>query len=130
MVTRGGGSMRMDRAGAAGPLIRGMGPSGFRVDDNVYTALLLTPVRADGWTPPPLDALDAQALAPILEGTPEFVLLGTGENLARPPRALVAALEARGIGIEAMDSRAAARAWGVLRAEDRQVVAALYPIDA
>ncbi|SEL25970.1 Uncharacterized conserved protein, contains Mth938-like domain [Sphingomonas palmae] len=122
--------MRMDRAGAAGPLIRAMGPSGFRVDENVYTALTLTPTRADAWSPPPLAQLDESALAAILEGAPEFVLLGTGANLARPPRALVAALEARGIGVEAMDSRAAARAWGVLRAEDRQVVAALYPIDA
>ena len=130
MVTRGGGSMRMDRAGAAGPLIRGLGPSGFRVDENVYTALTLTPTRADGWSPPPLANLSVDDLAAVLEGTPEFVLLGTGANLARPSRALVAALEARGVGVEAMDSRAAARAWGVLRAEDRQVAAALYPIDA
>lgn len=130
MVTRGGGSMRMDRAGAAGPLIRAMGPSGFRVDENVYTALTLTPTRADAWSPPPLADLDEAALSAILTDRPEFVLLGTGANLARPPRALVAGLEARGIGLEAMDSRAAARAWGVLRAEDRQVVAALYPIDA
>lgn len=130
MVTRGGGSMRMDRAGAAGPLIRAMGPSGFRVDENVYTALTLTPTRADAWSPPPLGELDEAALSAILSDSPEFVLLGTGANLARPPRTLVAALEALGIGVEAMDSRAAARAWGVLRAEDRQVVAALYPIDA
>jgi len=113
-----------------GPLVSGLTPDGFRVDENVYTALTLTPTRADGWTPPPLAELSERDLAELLEGAPEFVLLGTGANLARPPRALVAALEARGIGVEAMDSRAAARAWGVLRAEDRQVVAALYPIDA
>ena len=28
-----------------------------------------------------------------------------------------------------MDSRAAARAWGVLRAEGREIVAALMPLD-
>jgi uncharacterized protein len=49
--------------------------------------------------------------------------------LVRPPLALVKALGARNIGIESMDSRAAARAWGVLRAELRWVAAALYPLD-
>jgi uncharacterized protein len=37
-------------------------------------------------------------------------------------------MEARGLGVEAMDSRAAARAWGVLRAEGRWIVAALLPL--
>nr|WP_288456882.1 hypothetical protein [uncultured Sphingomonas sp.] len=54
--------MRMDRAGAAGPLIRAMGPSGFRVDENVYITLTLTPLRADAWSPPPLSELDEAAL--------------------------------------------------------------------
>ena len=61
-------------------------------------------------------------------GPPEFVILGTGSKMALPPRALASALEARGIGIEAMDSRAAARAWGVLRAEERWIAAALMPL--
>lgn len=127
--------MRIDRASPiAGPVVRGMGPGGFRVDamdgtTGVYPALLLTPRRADGWSPPPLDALDIGALAAILDPAPEFVLLGTGHMMARPPRTLISALEAKGIGVEAMDSRAAARAWGVLRAEDRQIAAALYPLD-
>ena len=127
--------MRIDRDRVApGPLVRGFGPGGFRVDApdgtiGVYPALLLTATRADGWSPPMLEHLDEAALAPLLVGPVEFILLGTGANLRRPPRALASALEARGIGIEPMDSRAAARAWGVLRAEERQVVAALYPLD-
>ena len=67
-------------------------------------------------------------LAPLVAARPEFILLGTGSDLSRPPRALVAGLEERGIGIEPMDSRAAARAWGVLRGEGRQIAAALYPL--
>ncbi|NJR80096.1 MTH938/NDUFAF3 family protein [Sphingomonas corticis] len=125
--------MRIDKAQPAGPVVNGLSAQGFKVDDaqgvtGVYAALLLTPVRADAWTPPALDALDVAALAPILDPAPEFVLLGTGRELRHPPRALVRALEAQGIGVEAMDSRAAARAWGVLRAEDRQIAAALYPL--
>ena len=120
--------MRIDRTGASGPLIRAIGPGGFTVDDGLYPALLLTPAFARLWSPPPFDRLDEGALAAILDPAPEFILLGTGATLVRPPRSLVATLEARGIGIEPMDSRAAARAWGVIRAEDRQVTAALYPI--
>ncbi len=63
-----------------------------------------------------------------LEIQPEFLLVGTGANLCQPLRPFVRALEARGIGVEVMDSRAAARAWGVLRAEERWIVAALLPL--
>ncbi len=59
--------------------------------------------------------------------SPEFLLLGTGDTLRRPAPAFIKTLEDRGIGAEPMDSRAAARAWGVLRAEDRWIVAALMP---
>jgi uncharacterized protein len=121
----------MDRnAVAPGPVIAGFSGGGFRIDDNVYTALLITPERADGWSPPPLGELAIDALAPVLAGdAPEFVLLGTGATLQRPPLAFVRALEGRGIGVEPMDSRAAARAWGILRAEGRQIVGAFYPVD-
>ena len=121
--------MRVDRDAAAdGPIVQGFTAGGFRVDGGIYPALLLTPTRADGWTPPPLATLTADDLAPLLTPAPEFILLGTGASLARAPTALVAALDRRNIGIEAMDSRAAARAWGVLRGEGRTIAAALYPL--
>ena len=121
--------MRLDRdARAQGPLIAGIVRGGFRVDYGVYRALTLTPERADAWTPPPLETLDVAAFEPLLalDPQPEFVILGTGATLRRPPRSLEAALP---FGIEPMDSRAAARAWGVLRAEQRWIAAALYPLD-
>jgi uncharacterized protein len=118
----------LDRS-AGGPLIRGFTRTGFRLDEEtVLAAVLLTVETATAWTPPALAALDEPALKGILDPTPEFILIGTGDTLARPPRALVDALEARGIGVEVMDSRAAARAWGVLRTEGRQIAAALYPL--
>ena len=50
--------MRLDKAGGAeGPLISGIVGRGFRVDDGVYEGLLITPERADGWTPPALAEL-------------------------------------------------------------------------
>ena len=122
--------MRMDRSDALGPIVSGFSGGGYRIDDNVYRALLITPVRADGWQPPALDALTVDDLAPILDldPQPEFILLGTGAALIRPAPALIAAIEARGIGVEAMDSRAAARAWAVLRGEGRWIAGALYPL--
>lgn len=123
--------MRLTRERAAsGPMISGFTGDGFRVDGIAYRGLLLTPERAGDWAPPSIDALDEAALGEVLaiDPLPEFLLLGTGAALVRPAPALVAALDARGIGVEAMDSRAAARAWGVLRGEGRWIAAALYPL--
>lgn len=121
--------MKMEPApGVSGPIVQGFSGNGFRVEDQVYPALLLTPGEARGWTPPPLAALTEADLAPLLEDQPEFVILGTGAALVRPPKPLRDAFAALGLGLEAMDSRAAARAWGVLRSENRRVAAALYPL--
>jgi uncharacterized protein len=121
--------MRLDTAPQnGGPVVRAFGPAGFLVDERRFAALLMTTTDVFAWSPPPLADLAEADLAPLLDPAPEFVLLGTGDTLARPPRALVAALEARGIGIDPMDSRAAARAWAVLRAESRSVAMALYPL--
>ena len=46
---------------------------------------------------------------PLAVGIAYFLILGTGARQAFAPRALADAFGARGIGIEAMDSRAAAR---------------------
>lgn len=120
--------MKINRSRIEGPVVSGFSGRGFRVDENVYEGLLLTPSRADGWAPPPLDALTTADFEPLLalDPQPEFLLLGTGPTLRRPSPALESALP---FGIEVMDSRAAARAWGVLRAELRWIGAALYPLD-
>ncbi|WEK42721.1 MAG: Mth938-like domain-containing protein [Candidatus Sphingomonas colombiensis] len=122
--------MKLERTrDAAGPIIKGIGPAGFRTDDGTFPALMMTVDSVAAWSPPPLADLTADDLAPLVAVAPEFILLGTGDDLSRPPRALVTWLEERGIGIEPMDSRAAARTWGVLRGEGRQIAAALYPLD-
>ncbi len=117
---------------AAGPVIRGFSGTGFRVGETVFAkGVLLDPERAVEWiAPTAVDALTVDMIDGLLaiDPAPEFLLLGTGASLVQPPRAFVAAVEARGIGVEAMDSRAAARAWGVLRQEERWIVAALMPL--
>jgi len=115
---------------AAGPRVQGFSGSQFVVDGKAYAGLLLTPRAACDWDPPALAALDAAALeaALALDPPPEFLLLGTGAATAFPPAAFRRDMEARGIGVEAMDSRAAARTWGLLRGEGRWIAAALMPL--
>lgn len=116
---------------SSGPLVTGFSGRGFKVDGEVFRGgVTLTPLAAQAWDAGPLAMLTPADLETILDGapTPEILLLGTGASLSRPPRAFTEALEARGIGVEAMDSRAAARAWAVLRAEDRWIVAALMAL--
>ena len=122
---------QFDRSEAAqGPVVQGFADRGFSVDGGIYEALLLSPERADEWDAPPLESLGIEALEPLLalDPPPEFLLLGTGATMRQPPRSLVAALEERGIGTEARDSRAAARTWGLLRSEERWIVAAIMPL--
>ena len=114
-----------------GPVIRGFSGTAFRIDDRIIPGgLWLTPETARDWDAPAIEALTADDLAPLLALDPpcEFLLLGTGASMRRPSAALVAGVEAFGFGVEAMDSRAAARAWNVLRGEDRWIAAALMPL--
>jgi uncharacterized protein len=115
-----------------GPVITGFAGRGFRVGERVYPrGLLIDPTSVAEWTAPAdVAALDLAILGALLDtySPPEFLLLGTGTQLVRPPLSFVRSLEERGIGVEAMDSRAAARAWGVLRLEGRQIVGAFFPL--
>lgn len=116
---------------APGPVITGFSGSGFRIGETVFPAgLLMTPEQATPWNAPDVAALSPADVEPLLllKPAPEFLLLGTGNKLVHPPRAFVRELEERGVGVEVMDSRAAARAWGVLRAEERWIVAAILPL--
>ena len=115
---------------AAGPIVQGISANGFAIDGQIFEAVLLTPERAEAWTPPPLQELRVEQLEAILpaDRLPEFLILGTGRAMAFPPRDFTLALEKRGVGLEAMDSRAAARTWGMLRGEGRLIAAALMPL--
>lgn len=115
-----------------GPIITGFSGTGFKVREAVFPrGILLSPEAALDWdAPASVDGIEIAMLVPVLatDPLPEFLLLGTGKGLVQPARAFVREIEAMGIGIEVMDSRAAARAWGVLRQEERRISAALLPL--
>ena len=65
-------------------------------------------------------------LANILEElTVEILILGTGERILFPEPSELSPFLSRGIGVEAMDSRAACRTYNLLAAEGRAVAAAI-----
>jgi len=117
----------------SGPVIKAFGPSGFRIGDDYYNrGVILTPDKAQPWDAPIVSELTFENLmiSDIIEASfrPEFLLLGTGLRLVRPLPKFVRELEAMDIGVEVMDSKAAARAWGVLRLEERQIISAIMPL--
>lgn len=71
------------------------------------------------------DDLTAAHFERIASAQPELVIFGSGTRLRFVNPALLAALMARRIGIETMDTAAACRTYNVLAAEGRNVMAAL-----
>jgi uncharacterized protein len=78
------------------------------------------------WTPKPIADLVEADFESLLAKAPEILLLGTGPTNVFPPRELLFAFARRGIGLESMDTAAAARTFNVLSSEARQVAAVLY----
>jgi uncharacterized protein len=77
----------------------------------------------------PLAFLDQAETGPARPAhAPEVLLVGTGGRQQLLPRDTLRPLLALGIGVEVMDTRAAARTYNILMAEGRRVVAALIPI--
>ncbi len=74
----------------------------------------------------PVESLTVDDLALLIETGPELILLGTGNQQLLPDRDLMFAMARRGIGLEVMDTPAAARTFNVLVAEGRSVAAVLF----
>ncbi len=71
------------------------------------------------------------ALAPVLGAPPsevEMVILGSGQSLLPPPRALRDLFRTAGLGLEVLTSPEAARLYNLLASDGRRVAAALRPL--
>jgi uncharacterized protein len=105
------------------------GPGWVEVNAKRYDHALLvqpeSPVVA--WAPARFEDLTAEHFDAIAAHAPEVVLLGTGASQRFPHPRLTAALAARHVGVEAMDTGAACRTYNILMAEGRKVLAALLP---
>lgn len=106
------------------PPVDGYGPGFFRVGGEVLAGdLLLLPSGVRSW------ALRGDLSAALAEaGAIDVLLIGTGAEIARWDRGMVAALEAAGLGVEVMATPPAARTYNVLLGEGRRVAAALCAV--
>jgi uncharacterized protein len=69
--------------------------------------------------------LDAEHFAGLLELQVEVVIFGSGSRIRFPRPEWLAALAARRIGVETMDTPAACRTYNILAQEGREVAVAL-----
>jgi len=105
--------------------IEGYGPGFFRVAGHLLRgSCLITP-----WDAGPWGGYDDTGAPLTLVGRIDVLFVGTGTGIAHVPAAFREALEAQGIGVEAMASPAAARTYNVLLGEGRRVAVALIPVD-
>jgi len=107
----------------------GYGPGYIAVNGNVHRSpLLLTP---DGtvvdWTVDSLAILTAEAIRQLLEYAPEIIILGTGTTQLFPDASTLRQAYEAGVGLEIMGTAAACRTYNILNAEERRVLAAMWP---
>lgn len=109
--------------------IRSVTDKGFHVNELEYEGAIIVSARTviPAWTAKSIKALTESELQPLFELEPEIVLLGTGRDQLFPDPSQMMSFYRRGIGIEAMTTRAACRTFNVLMSEGRNAVAAMLP---
>ncbi len=110
--------------------IRSVSQEGIRINDDVWSGTVaLTPREVvEQWQPVAIENLVADDFSTLFDDAPELVILGTGGSGQFPPRELTFSFARRGVGLEVMDTAAAARTFNVLAGEGRRVAAVLYPV--
>lgn len=119
---------------APGPdrqVIQSYGPGRFKVSNVVFEhAVLVLPDRTLRWQAASPADIGVETLAPLGEtaGAVDILLIGGGPRAPYLTEELRAWLRGGGIVVEAMDTGAACRTYGILVAEGRKVAAALLPV--
>jgi len=112
-------------------VIEAYGDGGFRITGRrIEGSVIVAPSMQLDWPVAAMDALapDSFDLMDQLPDAVEILLLGCGTSMAFLKPDIRAALKARGVAVEPMDTGAACRTYNVLMAEDRRVAAALIAI--
>jgi uncharacterized protein len=114
------------------PTIDAYGDGGFRLAGERHDgSVLILADTARSWHVAAMDGLKLSDFQDVLDAGAaevEFVLLGTGVRNALPPREVREGLRAAGIGLEFMDTAAAAKLYNLLTSEGRKLAAALIAI--
>ncbi|MDH3586197.1 MAG: Mth938-like domain-containing protein [Gammaproteobacteria bacterium] len=120
--------MKFTREISSVTTIRRVSGKAIVIGENRYTeTIALTPDGlVEDFAPPPLEELGLSHFEMLLEDEPELVILGTGDRTVFPPRELTFAFARRNIGLEVMNTAAAARTFNVLAGEGRRLAAVFY----
>ncbi len=108
------------------------GKGGFRFAEFSHKgSVLILPSGIYGWQYSKVQDVDASAFELVFkeDTKPEFLLFGTGEEQSFPSLSLQKAFIDAKIGLEVMDTGAAARTFNILFAEGRNIAAALIAVD-
>lgn len=107
------------------------GNGGFRFGQMSHRgSILLLPSGVRAWEVNEPAGIDGTSLGLVLaeaEGI-ELLLIGTGAEIVFLPETLRQRLKAAGIGLDTMQTGAAARTYNILMAENRKVAAALIAV--
>lgn len=109
-----------------------IGAGGFRFAEMSHKgSIIATPGGIRIWPVARFSEVTIASLQPVLDEAEaiDFLLIGTGADIAFIPPALRDPLREAGIAVEGMATGAAARTYNVLVAEDRRVAAALLAIE-
>jgi uncharacterized protein len=120
--------LKFTREFSSATTIRRVSGKAIVIGDQSYTeTIAVTPDGLiDDFAPPSLEELAIADLEALLRYEPELVILGTGERSVFPPRELTFAFARRRVGLEVMNTGAAARTFNVLVGEGRRLAAILY----
>ena len=108
--------------------IEAYGNGGFRFGGMSHKgSIIATPAGIRNWPVTRFSEVTIESLQPVLDEAEsiDFLLIGTGADIAFIPPALRDPLREAGITVEGMATGAAARTYNVLVGEDRRVAAAL-----
>ena len=118
--------MKLELEAGTALTVRGWRPGELRIGRDVWREpVLLSPEEVRPWHLKDDEPVTLEHLAPLIEGQPDVIILGTGETQSFPDHDLGMKLLNRGIGLEVMDTGAACRTYNVLASEGRAVAAAL-----
>jgi len=114
------------------PQVDAFGGGGFRLSGEWRqgSVLILDDVAQD-WEVSSVAGLSAASLSAVLQAGPgvcELLVLGMGAANALPPREVREAFLRAGVGLEYLDTPAAARLYNLLTSEGRRLAAALIAI--
>lgn len=100
-------------------------------DKQVNTSVVISATQLiSDWEPNTFAELKAEHCEILFSTQADVIILGTGKHQCFPERDILRLFAQQQIGVEVMDTASACRTFNILLSEDRNVVAALFMIEA